>query len=136
MKNILFSESGDTFKKGENMALITTDAGIDVLVYILLGAFCGSIALTFFRSPCDCDPECSGSQTREPSTYDEMTPNQVQEWREAARPVFQSRGTVDITEYATPRDLKNYLDPCFAVVWQEHGLEDGCTATSITISSR
>ena len=42
-------------------------------------------------------------------------------WREAARQVFQSRGTYDITDHATPEDLRCYLDRehC-AVSWQEH----------------
>ncbi len=43
-------------------------------------------------------------------------------WQQAARPVFRSRGTYDITDHATAHDLKNYLDPHHAVVWQEHSL--------------
>ena len=43
-----------------------------------------------------------------------------QAWRQAAQPVFQSRGTYDITDHATPDDLKCYLNEHCAVVWQEH----------------
>lgn len=70
-----------------------------------------------------------------PPMYLMRSKSVTQQWREAARPIFQSRGTEDITDRATPEDLKHYLDPCFAVVWQEHGLRDKCTATSVTISS-
>lgn len=44
---------------------------------------------------------------------------EIATWREAARPVFQSRGNVDITNRATPRDLADYLDPAHAVDWRE-----------------
>lgn len=60
----------------------------------------------------------------------------VQQWREAARPVFQSRGTTDITDRATPEDLKHYLDPCYAVIWQEKSLIENCAATGIWIKTK
>jgi len=44
---------------------------------------------------------------------------EINAWRQAASPIFQSRGIVDITDRATPRDLENYLNPAHAVVWQE-----------------
>ena len=42
------------------------------------------------------------------------------EWREAATPVFQSRGPVSV-EAATPDTLSQALNPCAAFSWLERG---------------
>ena len=54
--------------------------------------------------------------------------NKNRDWREAATPVFKSRGNIDITKKATPRDLANYLNPCLPIDWRERGLahQAGC----------
>ena len=56
-----------------------------------------------------------------------------QEWREAARPVFRSRGMVDITDHATPHDLRLYLDPCSAIDWRERGKLYRCDQTEVVV---
>jgi len=74
--------------------------------------------------------------TSVPPMYLTRSKSAVQQWREAARPIFQSRGTIDITDRATPEDLKRYLDPCYAIVWQEKGSKENCTATGIWIKTK
>lgn len=126
-------------KKGTKMFIFHKDYRVDFAIMITL-IFLGVALLVFilfkifpehFKLLPQQPTESSSVHSTLLTSSQSYDPNK--KWREAARPVFQSRGTIDITDHATPEDLKHYLNPCYSVVWQEHGKMDNCEATGIWI---
>ncbi len=58
----------------------------------------------------------------------ELLQKEVNEWRQAAAPVFESRGRAQLVAEARPKDLADFLNPCHAVDFRERGkwFQDGC----------